>query len=356
MNRLRVAIDARRLQDVPLGGVGRSMDGVLARVATEADVTLLTDARRDPAPSEIRQVALPVVPRAPESVWLQWSVPRWLHRFRGVFHGTFNALPVHSPTPAVVTIHDLSWEVHPEGFTPWKRRLFQASARHAARAARVVITPSRFTRRELIECYGVDPACVVVTPWGVEPRFDPVRAADAPELCARLGVRDPYIVAMGGAPRRGLDVAIAAWRQLRAEGRPLALVAIGPEPVPDDPGLVRAGYLDDREWPALLAGAEAFCYPTRYEGFGVPALEGLASGTPVVCAPCGALPEVLDGAAEWCTTATESAIAAGLRRVLDDPERAQALRAAGLRRAAAQPSWDDAAETLLRAYDRAGRE
>src|SRR3954453_9693349 len=99
MNRLRVAIDARRLQDVPLGGVGRSIDGVLERVASEADVTLLTDARRDPVPREIRQVALPVARAAPETACLQWSVPRWLRRFDGVFHGTFNALPVrwHGP-------------------------------------------------------------------------------------------------------------------------------------------------------------------------------------------------------------------------------------------------------------------
>jgi alpha-1,3-rhamnosyl/mannosyltransferase len=350
VNRLRVAIDARRLQDVPLGGVGRSMDGVLERVASEADVTLLTDARRDPARSRIRQVALPVARGVPESAWLQWSVPRWLRRFDGVFHGTFNALPVRSRAPAVVTIHDLSWEVHPEDFTPWRRRVFQTSARHAARAARIVVTPSQFTRRELIECYDVDPRRVVVTPWGVERRFDPARAAEAPSLCERLAVRGPYVVAMGGAPRRGLTVAIAAWRRLRAEGRSLSLVTVGPEPVPDDPGLVAAGYLDDQEWPALLAGAQAFCYPTRYEGFGVPALEGLASGTPVVCAPCGALPEVLDGAAEWCAGATEASIADGLRRVLDDPARAARLRTAGLRRAAEQPSWDDAAECLLRAY------
>jgi alpha-1,3-rhamnosyl/mannosyltransferase len=350
MSRLRVAIDARRLQDVPLGGVGRSMDGVLERVASEADVTLLTDARRDPAPSDLRQVALPVVPGAPESAWLQWSVARWLQRFDGVFHGTFNALPMRSPAPAVVTIHDLSWEVHPEGFTRWKRRVFQTSARHAARAARIVVTPSQHTRREVIQWYGVDPDRVVVTPWGVEARFSPQREADAPALCERLGVTGPYVVAMGGAPRRGLAVAIAAWRRLREEGRAVSLVAVGPEPVPADPGLVAAGYLDDDEWPVLLAGAEAFCYPTRYEGFGVPALEGLASGTPMVCAPCGALPEVLDGAAEWCTSATESAIAAGLRRVLDDPAHADALRAAGLRRAAEQPSWDDAADALVRAY------
>ena len=350
MKRLRVAIDARRLQDVPLGGVGRSLDGVLHLLASELDIVLLTDARRDPAPFDLAQVALPVVRGAPESVWLQWSAPRWLRGFDGVFHGTFNALPFGGPVPAVVTIHDLSFENHPEGFSRAKRRIVRAYARHAARVARRVIAPSHHTRRELIDCYRVDPARVVVTPWGVEPRFSPARAQDAPALCERLGARAPYVVAMGGAPRRGLDVAVAAWRELRREGRDLSMVAVGPEPLAAQPGLVRAGYLSDSEWPALLAGAQAFCYPTRYEGFGVPALESIASGTPIVCAPVAALPEVLGDAAEWCVTPTASAIAAGLRRVLDDPEHAAQLRAAGLRRTAAQPTWDDVAASMIRTY------
>ena len=146
MSRLRVAIDARRLQDVPLGGVGRSMDGILDLVA----VGSRGDAphRRTPRPGAERAAAgrAAVVPGAPESAWLQWSVARWLRRFDGVFHGTFNALPLQSRVPAVVTIHDLSWEVHPEGFTRWKRRLFQASARHAARTPRGSSSPRRASR------------------------------------------------------------------------------------------------------------------------------------------------------------------------------------------------------------------
>jgi glycosyltransferase involved in cell wall biosynthesis len=113
---------------------------------------------------------------------------------------------------------------------------------------------------------------------------------------------------------------------------------------------VWAGAVDDEEWADLLAGAEAFCYPTRYEGFGVPALESMACGSPVVCARVASLPEVLGDAAEWCDAATVEAIAVGLRRVLDDPEHAAVLRERALARAAAHPSWEHTAGVMLRAY------
>ncbi len=349
MSRLRVALDARRLQDRPLGGVGRSLAGLLDRLATEIDLVLLTDARRRPVDTPLEQRALPCPRRAPEAIWIQYAVPRKLRGFGGLFHGTFNQLPFRLPVPAVVTIHDLSFEVHPEGFSPLKRRAFQLQARHAARAARRVIVPSVATKHEVVAHYGISDDQIFVTPWGVEPRFNRARADEAPDVCERLGIDGRYVVAMGGAPRRGLEVAVAAWRRVRhATG--VTLVVVGSERVRPEPGLVDAGAVDDDEWPALLAGADAFCYPTRYEGFGVPALESIASGTPVVCAPVGSLPEVLQDAAEWCEGPTADAIARGLRHVLTDTGHADDLRHRSLKRAAEQPSWDDAARTTLRAY------
>jgi alpha-1,3-rhamnosyl/mannosyltransferase len=354
---LRVAIDARRFQDRPLGGVGRSIAGVVDLISDEADVVLVTDARRPPPPSRLPQVALGAPARAPEIAWLQWSARRWRRGFGGVFHGTFNQLPIGPRRADVVTIHDLSFEVHPEGFTAAKRRVFQAHARHAARVARQILVPSEHTRTELVRHYRVDPARVHVTPWGVEPRFDPSRAALAGPLLERLGVRGRFVVAMGGAPRRGVEVAIAAWRRLRAEGADVALVVVGGDDGPGgEPGLVRAGRLDDAQWADLLAAAAAFCYPTRYEGFGIPALESVASGTPVVCAPVASLPEVLGDAAQWCTAPTAGAVADGLRRVLDDGAHAQRLVAAGLARAARHPTWADAARVQLKAYRLAAEE
>jgi glycosyltransferase involved in cell wall biosynthesis len=349
MSRLRVALDARRLQDRPLGGVGRSIAGVLDLLAAEVDVVLLTDGRRPPIDSALEQRPLRPPRRAPETVWIQYNVPRWLRGFDGVFHGTFNQLPLRVSVPAVVTIHDLSFELHPEGFSRAKQRAFQLQARHAARTARRIMAPSNATKDELVAQYGVKPDRVVVTPWGVEARFDPLHGHEATAICKRLGISGRYIVAMGGAPRRGLDVAVAAWREAHA-GSGVALIVVGSERVRDELGLVSAGALDDREWAALLAGAEAFCYPTRYEGFGVPALESIASGTPVVCAPVGSLPEVLGDAAEWCAAPTVAAVAAGLRRVLDDRDHADKLRRRGLEQAARHPSWEHTAGLMLRAY------
>jgi alpha-1,3-rhamnosyl/mannosyltransferase len=154
---------------------------------------------------------------------------------------------------------------------------------------------------------------------------------------------------MGGAQRRGLDVAVRAWRQVRSEVD-VTLVVVGSERAAPERGLVNAGSVDDDEWPALLAGADAFCYPTRYEGFGFPALESIASGTPVVCAPVGSLPEVLTDAAAWCKSPTAAAIAAGLRRVLEDRHYADELRHQGLLQAAAHPSWEHNADVMIGTY------
>jgi len=355
VSRQRVALDARRLQDRPLGGVGRAVNGVLDLLAREIDVVLVTDARREPVDSALPQVALRAPRRAPETVWLQWSAARWLRGFDGVFHGTFNQLPFRPPVPAVVSIYDLSFEVHPEGFGYAKRRVFQLHARYAARVARRVVTASQYTKGELVRRYAIEPDRVLVAPIGVEASFTPDRATEAGPLRERLGLTGRYVVAMSGARRRGLEVAKAAWRRAHAAGDTVDLVVVGPEALEPEPGVVHAGSLDDRDWPVLLADAAAFCYPTRYEGFGVPALESIASGTPVVCAPVGSLPEVLGDAAEWCEAPTVDAISAGLRRVLEDPERADLLRRRSLARAAAHPGWEEAGDALLSAYRAAAR-
>jgi glycosyltransferase involved in cell wall biosynthesis len=117
-----------------------------------------------------------------------------------------------------------------------------------------------------------------------------------------------------------------------------------------EPGVVRTGPLDDAAWAAVMAGALAFCYPTRYEGYGMPALEAAASGTPVVCASVGPLPEVLGSAAEWCASPSVDDIAIGLARVVADEERRSSLVRAGLEQAQRAPSWDSCAHAVLRAY------
>jgi glycosyltransferase involved in cell wall biosynthesis len=350
VTRVRVALDARRLQDQPQGGVGRALANVVELIGSEVEFTLLTDARRSPVATELRQQPVRPPPGAPETIWLQWNVARWLRDFDGIFHGTFYALPVRLPVPGIVTIYDLSFEVHSEDFGRAKRWLFQQQARSAATRARQVVTATTHAKDELVRHYHVDPERIVISPLAVDRMFAPSNAERFPTMAQRLGVRNPYIVALGGARRRGLEVAIGAWRRLRRSGLAVDLVVVGPSTVAPEPGLVRAGVLGDPDWATVLAGASAFCYPTRYEGFGLPALESAASGTPVVCAPVGPLPEVLGDAAEWCATPTEQAIATGLHRVVADPAHAASLRDRGLHRISKWPTWEDSANVLLRAY------
>lgn len=350
---MRVAIDARRLQDRPLTGAGRWLANLVPLLAAQIDLVLLTDARRPPPPGFAAQVPLAVPSAVPEVVWLQWSAARWLAGQRAVFHGTFNAVPFVCSRPSVVTLFDLSFEHHPEDFSEAKRRVFCLQARWAARHAAVVVTVSDHARRSIIETYGVDPDRIVVAPPAVDPVFS--EAAVAPGVVEGHGVRGRYLVAIGGARRRGLEVAVAAWRGLRTRGHDLDLVVVGDaEAGPATRGTVRLGRLDDESWAGVLAGAEAFCYPTRFEGFGMPALEAAACGVPVVCGRVGPLPEVLGDAAEWCDAEDPTSVGRALARVVENPGRAAELRRLGLARARDAPTWGAGAQVLLDAYRRAG--
>ena len=355
--RLPVVLDGRRTQDRPLGGVGRSVAGMLPHLAEQCDLTLLTDARRPPpSVAGVRVVALPRPRGAPEAAWLHGPARQWARRRGHLFHGTFNALPFCLPaaTPTVVSIYDLTFELHGEDFdTPRRRAMrqwFRLAARYAARRAGIVVTSSRFSAEQLQEHYGVPPERLVVIPCAVDELFRPGAGAAAPDLAARLGLTRPYVVAVGGAPRRGADVAVAAWQRLRHEGLDVDLVVSGRVDAALSPGLHRVAGLPDRDWAALLAEAKALCYPTRYEGFGLPGLEAAASGTPVVATPTSSVPEVLGDAAEWCEDGSVEAVALALRRVLTDSHRAAELRSLGLARAASWPSWREVATAHASAY------
>ncbi len=346
---MRVAFDARRLQDAPLTGVGRFMVNQLPYLRQSVDLTLLTDARRpSPQIEGLEEVRLTAPGREP--FWLQVAAARWLRHFDGVFHGTYNAVPALSRVPSVVSIYDLAWEHHPEDLGRAQRLSFMGQARISARRAAAIVTISEFTRDAIIASYRVPPEKVVVALPTVDPVFSPERAAALPRLQQELSLPDRYVVALGGAKRRGAEVSVQAWQRLSADRPPLVVVA---EPDLRAEGVVGTRLLSVEDWATVLAGAEAFCYPTRYEGWGMPALEAATSGTPVVCARVGPLPEVLGDAAEWCDTPSVDDMAAGLARVVGDATRRAELRAAGLARTAAAPGWEPSAAQVLKAYEMA---
>lgn len=366
MKRLQVALDGRPLQSDPLGGVGRYLAGLMPLLAEEVKPYVLLDARR-PLPrvalgDRVEVVPLSAPPLVPGLGWLELAVAPWLRRFQGVFHGTFNVLPLSFRGRSVVTLHDLAPQLHSEDFRLGPRVAWLLNMRAAAARARRITTVSEYVRSQIIEHFGVDPERVVVAPDALDPVFSPERASKASALARRLGVPTPYVVALGGAPRRGLPVAIQAWRlanrQLLSDSDasgaahpvPVGLAVLGSSQTSPEPGLVPVGRLDDETWATLLAGAKALCYPTRYEGFGLPALEAAASGTPVVCARVASLPEVLGDAGCWASAPTAAEIAPVLGRVLSDRKWHDQRREAGLQRADRAPTWAYAADVLVTAY------
>ena len=374
---MRIAVDGRTLQSRPLGGIGRVVRGVLESLPAAlgevgldvSGVDVLTDARlaapEAPALSpgtEIHHLRSLGPGRGP--AWLQWTAPRWLSAHRdsrhvGLFHCPFYGLPYRQPVPMVVSLYDLTFLDHPDWFTPVSGTAFRAQARHAARTARVVITGSDAVAGQISETLGVGRDRIVVARPAVDGVF---LAAGSDRRAGRAASawRRGYLVAMGGAARRNLGVAVEAWRTARRSGAEVELVVVGSVTSAErrglgtEEGLHLAGAVTDDELARLLGGAVAFLYPTAYEGFGLPAAEAAAAGVPVICAPVGALPELLGQAAEWCDPTPSGpsveAAAGAVLRLVNDPERRARIGCAGHERLAAAPGHAAAARAWARAY------
>jgi glycosyltransferase involved in cell wall biosynthesis len=267
------------------------------------------------------------------------TLPLLLHRLRPALAHFQHALPPVCPCPALVTVHDLSFERDPSLMPPKDRLVFRTVVPRSARRAARVFAVSERTRADLIELYGIPSERIVVTPNGV----DPVFTADGGEDLGREG--DPYLLFVGAIQERKNP--LAAVDAASAVGLPL--VVAGPE---KEPALARElerrgarlrGYVGKPELAELYRGAACVVLPSRYEGFGLPVLEAMASGTPVVAAPEPALVEVGGDAAVF---AEPHELASAIRRALRDRAR---LRAAGLERARSF-SWEETARTTAAVY------
>ena len=358
---LRVGFDGRALVS-PAAGVRRYTTELFGALAACAGITVV--AVGPPASAQVpdgveRVAAAGSLPTNPG--WMMTGLPRAARAARvDLFHAPSYTAPLRGLRPLVVTIHDVSYARHPEWY-PYRRdpvrRWFY---RQSARAADAIVTDSEFSRREIVAAYGIAAERIHVVPLAAAAAFSPGESGALPR-----GVPSRFVLHVGDVhARRNLPMlarALARLRQRRPDLCDVALVLAGVDRgsggelreitkhIPGDPLVTFAGSVDERVLVSLYRAAVALVYPSRYEGFGLPVLEAMACGTPVIAADAGSIPEVAGGAAVLLGPDDEVGWTEAMERVLRDRAHREALSASGLRRASGF-SWRRTAEETARVY------
>lgn len=343
-----MALDWTPLLDPPTG-VGR-YTAQLAGALESRGVALTRYAISRGAGRSEARARWRVPTRVVQAAWRRFGKPS-IERLVGdvdVVHAPNFVLPVSGRIPGVVTVHDLSF-LSDEAF-PGGHRLRDLVPWSVARAARVLV-PSAVVKAELLDYAPVAGERVVVTPEGVSQVFYGATPLSDTVL-ARMGIRRPYALAVGTIePRKNLPRLLDAWRRVAPEG--WTLVVAGPRgwgpDLPETAGVQLVGWVGDETLPGLLAAAEIFCYPSRYEGFGLPPLEAMAAGVPALVGAYAAAAETVGDAAEVVDPLDVDAIAGGLDRLLADEALRKRYAFAGKARAAAF-TWEATAAATLAAY------
>jgi glycosyltransferase involved in cell wall biosynthesis len=364
---VRIAIDARKLHDFGIGTYIRNVVRGLARLDHETEYVLLCQARDCAwAPSLGENFRAVPDTSAPYSVREQVSIPWALRREHvDLFHAPHYVLPPLRRGKSVVTIHDCIHLMFPE-YLPTRLALTYArgSLWAATRASSRILTVSEASKRDILRFFDVPPEKISVIYNGIDERFRVEPDADeVSRVAQRFQLTGDFVLYAGNVkPHKNVERLIDAFHLVRQDGLDhLKLIVIGDE-ISKYAELRRAvhrynlhkyvrflGYMPDATLAVLYRLAAVFVFPSLYEGFGLPPLEAMASGAPVVTSNVSSMPEVAGDAAVLVDPRDPAAIADGIRRVLTEPGLRDTLRARGFARAA-EFSWDRAVERVRRIY------
>jgi glycosyltransferase involved in cell wall biosynthesis len=370
---MRIGVDARWLEHAQRAGVARYLLSILQEFGRDSAGHQYVLFSRAPLPEAFlgappfEQVHFGRSRYVDGLTWGDVLLPRALKAQRAdVLLSPAYFTPIVCRTKRVVVLHDISFQAHPEWFSPRDRVTLRTLARLSARTADAVITDSCFQKQEIVEHYHVAESRVHAIPLAVTDQFAPVEdPARLAAVRAKYGISGPYILHVGLIfARRNLPVLLRAFRDLAVE-LPHSLVVVGPNrtlPYEDLDDLARrlgvrhrtvfVEFADDEDMAPLYAGADVSAYLSSYEGFGLPALESLACGTPVVASDRSSVPEVVGSAGVLVDPTDPDVVGAALRSILADPERREALRRASLAQAATF-SWQRTARGTLDVLEQA---
>ncbi len=359
---LRIGFDGRALVS-PAAGVRRytrELFGALSRIDGLTVVAIGAPAATD-LPDLVQRVN-PTASLPTNAGWMLSGLPRSARRAQlDVFHAPSYTAPIGGPRPLVLTIHDVCYARQPAWYPYRRDRVRRAFYRHSARSADRIVTDSEFSRREIMAAYNIPRESIDVVPLAAAPVFGP-----GPSLALPARFAAPLVLHVGDLhPRRNIPMlvrAVAAARRRSPALRSLTLVLVGVDRGMDGrlhaTPAVESGDRPLVEWVtdapedqlvALYRSAAALVYPSRYEGFGLPLLEAMACGTPVLAAHTSSIPEVTGAAAVLLDPDDEDGWSAAIERICTDAAHQSRLSALGLRRAALF-SWRRTAEETARVY------
>lgn len=294
--------------------------------------------------------------------WEQWKLPGQLPK-DSILWSPCNTAPLACKCQ-MVTIHDAAFVDTPAAyswaFRNWYRWLMPRLAKRAVK----LFTVSEFSRERLAEVCGVKPEKFAITPCAADERFRPATEQELRDVREALNLPPRYILSLGSLDRRkNLRSVIKAWGTLPQWHDDITLVLAGgqgksrvfsePDLNPIPPAVQPLGYVDDKWLPALYSGAEAFVFASSYEGFGIPTLEAMACGTPVICSSTTAFPSVAGDAVEYVDPASIESIAAGIDKLLHGSDLRATLTQRGLDRNRLF-SWKKSAEVVRDAFREIG--